>query len=352
MPASLLSLPDELLALIVDEAAGEYAPRLYKDRQRTCRALSLVNKRVGAIASGKLLEAVHAFPRTSLFHGRRLNPEQVPHASRVRALLLECFSCRGPTRDFLSFSAMRDLRLVRFENVLFEDLNKLPELRTLVLEHGTFPGGEPLIAPKLERLVLCCSHQGRAAGSAEPFTAAGCPSLRHLYLGRSNDGARPWPCAQDLIDQVDTLGLSFLHYATPSIDIDAFVTTGAPTLDKMLFNMNCSEFYEDELGQPEPRIRHLRVHADPGVCEVGWEDVAHGLLHFFPSLETLYLPLALDDSRVVLDEYLLDAVNMLVAECERARVAVVYEAAPGANGLGETYASQHFETRCRRIEAE
>ena len=59
MPSSLLSLPDELLTLVVDQALGEYAPRLYKERQATAWALSLVNRRIGAISQPRLVEVVH-----------------------------------------------------------------------------------------------------------------------------------------------------------------------------------------------------------------------------------------------------------------------------------------------------
>ncbi|GAA5997842.1 uncharacterized protein JCM10292_006851 [Rhodotorula paludigena] len=56
--ASLLDLPDELLVLIIDQALGAFLPARYKTRQQTACALSLVSRRLGALARPKVFEVV------------------------------------------------------------------------------------------------------------------------------------------------------------------------------------------------------------------------------------------------------------------------------------------------------
>ncbi|GAA5947555.1 hypothetical protein JCM3775_006798 [Rhodotorula graminis] len=349
MRTSLLSLPDELLDLVVDQALGEYAPRLYKERQDTCRALSLVNKRVGAIAQPKLVEVVHAVVYTPLGFRAQLKPEQVPRRNCVRTLWLDGVGLNGSVNGFLSFAAVRDLRLTVFREVRLEDFGLLPEIRTLVLAQGHFSSNKPLVAPKLERLVLYqCSHS-RPPRQNEGFTAAGCPSLRHLYLDVSHDG-RPWPCSQDLLDQVDTLGSPL----TDALRVrrsshSALIVSGSVALDKVLFDL---DFMDGVPDQPASRVRHLRVHADSDTWPSDWARLADNLVHRFPSLKDLYLPLAVDASRVMLGRPVLEAVRKLVANCERARVVVVYEHALSADGPAEDRAAPHFEARSRRVKAE
>ncbi|GAA5912259.1 hypothetical protein JCM8208_001315 [Rhodotorula glutinis] len=350
MPTSLLSLPDELLVVVVDHALGEYAPRLYQERQDTCRALSLVNKRVGAVAQDKLVEVVHASAFTPLNFSPQLNLEQVTRPNRVRALWLDGVGPDSPAHGFLSFAAVRDLRLTNFHGVRLRDLGQLPELRTLLLSQGRLASSKPLSAPRLERLVLYFCEQEQAAGDAEGFTAAGCPSLRHLYLGVSNDG-RPWPCAQDLIDQVDTLGSVLMDRGRVNLSCGALVVPTA-ALDKVLFDLDCDEFEPHVLRQPVPRVRHLRVYGDSAAEASYWVELADGLVYFFPSLATLCLPRACDAAQFTLGPPLLNAMRRLTAECERTRVAVVFEHAAGTNGPGELCAAPHFEARCRRIKAE
>ncbi|GAA5848540.1 hypothetical protein JCM9279_006597 [Rhodotorula babjevae] len=351
MTTSLLSLPDELLALVVDQSLVEYAPRLYKQRQETACALALVNKRIGGIAQPKLVEAVHAFTFTPFGFRPRLEPEQVPHASRVRTLWLDGVGFHSPVDGYLAFAAVRDLRLTDFHGVCLEDLSQLPELRTLLLSQGNFVSDKPLIAPKLERLVLYFCDETRPAHGVEGFTAAGCPSLRHLYLGVSDDG-RPWPCARDLVDQVDTLGSVLMDQGRVNVSYGALVVPGAAALDKVLFDLDAEGLELGVLPRPAPRVRHLRIHYGSVPQIWDWAALADGLVHFFPSLETLYLPLELDTSRVMLGRHLLLVMRRLISVCEHARVAVVFEHALGANGPGETCAAPHFEARCRRVKAE
>jgi len=135
MPTSLLSLPDELLDLVVDQALGEYAPRLYKERQETACALALVNTRVGAIAKAKLVEAVHISS-----HDIRVNVESHPamraalgsrHA--VRALSLD------PGRNFLPhgfparFGAVRHLVVKNAATLYVRGLNELKGTQSVSL---------------------------------------------------------------------------------------------------------------------------------------------------------------------------------------------------------------------------
>ncbi|GAA5947552.1 hypothetical protein JCM3775_006797 [Rhodotorula graminis] len=351
MPTSLLSLPDELLDLVVDQALGEYAPRLYKARQDTCRALSLVNKRVGAIASAKLVEVVHTFAFSRFGVPVRFKPEEAPRRNRVRTLWLHGGGRPGPTDGFLSYAAIRDLRLIDFQDVRLEDFGLLPEIRTLVLAQGHFSSNKPLVAPKLERLVLYHFSHSRRPHQNEGFTAAGCPSLRPLYLDVSHDG-RPWSCSQDLLDQVDTLGSYHLDELRVRSSYSALDVSDTAALDKVLFDVCCAGSVNGVPSEPTPRVRHLCVHADSSTPPSDWARLADGVLGSFPSLETLYLPLAVDVSRVLLERSLLDAMRKLVADCERARVVVVYEHALGALRPGEDRAAPHFEARCRRIKAE
>ncbi|GAA5848543.1 hypothetical protein JCM9279_006598 [Rhodotorula babjevae] len=352
MTTSLLSLPDELLALVVNHALGEYAPRLYQQRQETACALALVNKRVGAVTQPKLVEAVHAFASTPFGFRARLKPEQVPDASRVRALWLDGDGLDWPAHGCLSFAAVRDLRLTDFHGVRLEDLSQLPELRTLLLSQGSFVSDKPLVAPKLERLVLYFCAETRPRHGVEGFTATGCPSLRHLHLGVSDDGG-PWPCAPDLIDQVYALGSELMDHGVFGRGYGALVVSDEAALDKVLFDVRADAFETNGWAQPAPHVQHLRLYHDLTAARASdYAELADGLVHFFPSLKTLYLPLEFDASRFSLPLALSGVVHWLILECERARVAVVFEHGFGVAGPGEICAAPHFEARCRRIKAE
>jgi len=385
MSTSLLSLPDELLDIVIDQALGEYAPRLYKERQRTCRALSLVNKRVGGIAKVKLVEVVHALAFTPFGFQYRLKPEQAPDTSCVRALWLDNVGLNCPADGYLSFAAVRDLRLKDFHGVRLEDLSQLPgassshvragarerradlgsvraELRTLVLAQGDIGGDKPLIAPKLERLVLYFCDTGALEPETPPFAAAGCPALQHLHLGVS----MPVPsrfCAPDLVEAVDTLGVELLDFSRMVAPWSSLLGTDERSrmalYDKAFFDLMFVELEDLHLHEPFTDIRHLRLHIcnASATCLAAYEpaffaDLPDKLPTLFPSLKSLYLPLAFDPACVMLNRSIVDAVNELAAACARMRALVVFEHDLEAAGLGEDRASPHFEARCRRIKAE
>lgn len=130
MPSSLLVLPDGLLALIVDEALGEFASRLYKQRQAAARALALVNHRCGRVAQARLVEAVH-FEWTAECPDWRSGT--LPSPNRVRCLCLR--NAQDHARSLglalapwslVDFNALCDLRLVAVTGVILELLGQLP----------------------------------------------------------------------------------------------------------------------------------------------------------------------------------------------------------------------------------
>ena len=124
MPTSLLSLPDELLVLVVDQAIGEYAPRLYKQRQETACALALVNKRVGRIAGDKLLQAVHISFGPE-YDRDGVDISAVHESSKVHAMQVHGLHQRDRLFSFPSFASVRDLRLVGATHVNLDDVSQL-----------------------------------------------------------------------------------------------------------------------------------------------------------------------------------------------------------------------------------
>ncbi|GAA5924460.1 hypothetical protein JCM3775_005384 [Rhodotorula graminis] len=359
MPPTLLSLPDELLDLVVDQALGEFAPRLYKARQDTCRTLSLVNKRVGAIAQPKLVEVVHAFMFSQPGFRARLKLEQVPRRNRVRVLCLEGVGLNGSVDGFLSFAAVRDLRLTVFREVRLEDLGQLPELRALVLSNGSFSINKPLVAPKLERLAISSCAFNRLV-DMQALTAKGCPSLRHLYADMLPKPRPLW--TRDLVAQVETLGVELYYDYSQRPSWTSIVGPGngpedEAFFDKALFDLYSSEV--DNLPDSKRDVKHLRLHVSGTLIRVDSTPIAAQLAvlagHLstaYPALETLYLPLVLDTSRVMHQRKLVDAVEKLVAACARQHVEVVHEHGLDADVFGEDRAAPHFEARCRRIKAE
>ncbi|GAA5848488.1 hypothetical protein JCM9279_006580 [Rhodotorula babjevae] len=358
MSTSLLSLPDELLALVVDHALGEYAPRLYEERQQTACALALVNKRVGGIAQAKLLEAVHISLGTEpMVRGTQL--DKVPVPSRARALHVSGKYGRPSPFSFASFAAVRDLRMSNMTGVSLDEISQLRELRTLVLWQGTFVTSRPFVALGLKNLQLYFCDV-RSASSRVPFTATGCPEVENLYLACAFDGT-PWPVDDSLLDQVDSLGLEMFDGETEMGRLASALRSGLASkealLEKTLFDL-----LSDEIGfllRPVKGIKHVRIHAatllsghDSAPHAGRFANLADAIDDAFPSLETLYLPLALDTSHVMLHRYMRSALTDLVDACARQRVEIVFEHALDADELGEDRASPHFEARCRRIKAE
>ncbi|GAA5903712.1 hypothetical protein JCM8208_006556 [Rhodotorula glutinis] len=357
MPTSLLSLPDELLALIVDEAVGEYAPKLYKQRQETCRALSLVSKRVGAVAQVKLLEAVH-LPFGTLYELTSAQVDKVLTPGRARALFIASISRRAFMFDIATFAAVRDLRLSSLRSIRLDDIAQLPELRVLVLSECELVASRPVFALKLERLVLYfCDVEIRSC--SRPFAVAGCPRLEHLYLAVPHDSA--CSVSDGLLARVDALGLELLDVGndiggwTSALTADA-VSRGA-LLDETLFDLLSGEI--NVLPMHVEDVKHLRVHVEP-TCTTHdsapdaerLADLADLLEATFPSLKTLYLPVALDNSHVMHHRHMHSAMTALVNACARQHVEIVFEHALNADDSGEDRASPHFEARCGGIKAE
>ncbi|GAA5848491.1 hypothetical protein JCM9279_006581 [Rhodotorula babjevae] len=287
MTTSLLSLPNELLVLVVDQALGEYAPRSYKQRQQTACALALVNKRIGAIASDKLLEAVHIW--FGLGHEEDATPrlDQVPHPTKVRALHHGSRFPHECALDFTSFAAICDLRLTHLVRVHLDDIAELPV--HLI--------GEPIY------------------GSRLPSDRDGL--VRDITAGAlSKEAFREKALFDLLLDVVDLL----------------------------------PDRAED--------VKHLRVHVTAlgtrydSACAERIRDLADVLDTAFPHLETLYLPLALDTSHVMLHRHVGNALTSILRKCARRRIVIVFEQDLDADKPGEDRAAPHFEARCRRIKAE
>ena len=127
--SSLLSLPDELLAHVVDQALDEYAPRLYEERQATARALSLVNWRVGAISQPRLVEVMHVeckrglgpSPSRGRLHVNGVHILRVSHPPTFYGGPLERVLAPLSLTDF---DALRDLRLVRVSGVQLKQISR------------------------------------------------------------------------------------------------------------------------------------------------------------------------------------------------------------------------------------
>ncbi|GAA5848537.1 hypothetical protein JCM9279_006596 [Rhodotorula babjevae] len=320
MTTSLLSLPDELLDLVVDQALGEFAPRLYEQRQETACALALVNKRVGGIAQQKLLEAVYLAPCTlEAQQDMALDGSQQP--SRIRAMYLEVAHPRLVGRHL-----HRDSALPR------------PETRRLILYFCDFNG---------------------YPSDVGPFLVAGCPSLENLFLGLS--GHAQQVVCEGLLAQVHTLGVDIFDAAGDTDPWKNVIPNDAVSkealLDKTLFDVLSGEISE-RLERVE-ETKHLCIHADLSRVKpdsarnaVWLIDLATKLDVALPALETLYLPRALDTSRVMLHQFMRNALTRLVSACARRRVEVIFEHALGADEQSEDRASPHFEARCRRVKAE
>ena len=229
------------------------------------------------------------------------------------------------------------------------------ELRTFVLAHGTVVMGRPFVAAKLARLCVyfCDFDKG---SSSRPFTASGCPSLQHVFLGFTREES-PGPVDDSLLFQVGTLGVELFDSSTDAGGMGRALTASAVSnqalLEKALFDLLSSE--ADLLFDVVGDAKHLRVHvmtdfSAPHADRIA--DLADVLDVAFPHLETLYLPLALDTSHVMLFRDMRSALTKLVDACAQRRVEVVFEHDLDADQAGEDRASPHFEGRCRRIKAE
>ncbi|BGP39763.1 hypothetical protein JCM10449v2_003714 [Rhodotorula kratochvilovae] len=258
MSSSLLSLPDELLAHIVDEALGEYAPRFYKQCQDTARALCLVNKRIGAIAQDKIVEATHlewmpwdntpAFACSSEMH----------HKTRQLRLQSPQYEHHSLSPTFLPpFHSLRDLRLVHVHGVQLDQIVHLAELRNLVLVRSGYSASVPLVAPKLARITLFfCLEDVYVPEPNHLLGSVGCPSLRHLYLGRSNrhDSALS---TRDLVAQLDNLDVAHFDDCEETATWRRMNLDDA-TLDKVLFD--CTWYETSLLDEDTSEPRHVRLH--------------------------------------------------------------------------------------------
>ncbi|BGP47800.1 hypothetical protein JCM10450v2_003665 [Rhodotorula kratochvilovae] len=298
MSSSLLSLPDELLAHIVDEALGEYSAKVYKQRQDTARALCLVNKRIGAIAQDKIVEAVHCSCKFG-------EDDPSPACSRDMHRKTRHLRLQYPQHKHLSlsptflppFHAIRDLRLVEVYGVQLEQISKLPELRNLALHCVSYHTSAALIALRLSRLSL-------------------------YYCVEDID--------LDLLERLDDLTLELVD-ERESTKSWRRMDIASTTLEKVLFDCVWYELQmlEDDITEP----RHVRIYDIEGTHGEGHvdylvaccRDLASRVFAIFPNLCTLYLPRALDISFVAHDRDTTGLIRDLASTCGAAGIEVVFE---------------------------
>ncbi|GAA5939436.1 hypothetical protein JCM3775_001711 [Rhodotorula graminis] len=356
--SSLLSLPDELLALVVDQALGEFAPRLYKTRLDGVRALSLVNKRVRAVAQDELLKAVHiSIGRDE--DAAAVGDELVVRGTVARARALSMGRLRvteGIMRapQFLSsFRGLRRLWLVRVHGVRVEDINQLQELRELVFAQVDLVVSRPLALSRLTSLDLFFNTlTGR-----QSLVGNGLPVLQHLFIGQAVHDAHKFG-DRDLFSRTSTLAFELQS------------TDGAPgawsnlgldkaTLDKALFDFLPAEV--DLLGarRVEVDVQYVRVYQfsmnncySPGELASQLDDLADRLHDIFPALVSLYIAADLDPQHVMLPRAVADAMSALATACRLKGAELVYEGSFDEYVVGESRRSAHFEARCKRVEAE
>ncbi|GAA5848546.1 hypothetical protein JCM9279_006599 [Rhodotorula babjevae] len=360
MPTSLLSLPDELLTLVVDQAIGDHAPRLYKERQQTARALALVNKRIGAVGGDKLLDVV-------AFSGGRANgimSHRAMHAAlrsprHVRALYVAGGQV-GPPAPSAGLPAPSDPLLG--VTVVIADpaelriswINKLEELRELQLIKVAVVPDAPLECHKLARLSFhgCTLVRSRTVPAAL-LTTSGCPLLRHLHLAGANLStfATKYPpvlLGHGVSDQLDSLRFYFEDERRCNIPWPALCPKD-PALDRALF---VSPLHPWAKGLVMcPAVRHVHVRNDyPAGSPLPRLDLAYitsNLGVLLPDLETLYLPAELAPDPALHGSARDVAFDDFIAACAARRIEVVW-----VDSAKERFAGAHFEARCRRIKAE
>ncbi|BGP47826.1 hypothetical protein JCM10450v2_003691 [Rhodotorula kratochvilovae] len=361
MPPSLLSLPNELLAHIVDAALGEYAPRLYQQRQDTARALRFVNKRIGAIVRGKKVEAVEGFCRRAVFPRRTsvLDKCLLRAVNKRRYLLANgegSTRCDLPTRFWKCCGRqLRDLRLVGFHGLQLEAISQLPVLSTLILERVEVVASQPLVAPHLKQLGLSsCDYSTTLPTAVALVDTPGCPALRAImYAARSHPDDISQLCSPAVLDQVDFLSVELRaqdgasqDWAFPNLPPRYFSTT---LVDLDLLDLGASRgVFQD--------VQHLRLY----YCNSFYRHVdATNLWYYaqrlgdrFPSLQSLYLPRVLDPARLDDDLGLQAAVKALEDACRVLDAEVVFEHEAVTHGQGEDVHSPHFAARCRRLKSE
>ncbi|BGP39809.1 hypothetical protein JCM10449v2_003760 [Rhodotorula kratochvilovae] len=323
MSSSLLSLPDELLEHIVDEALGEYEPRLYKQRQDTARSLCLVNRRIGVVAQGKIVEAA----QLGRFH------EQHP----VKALQ-------------------------RLPDAVTRQVRHYLDLRKLVLSDTYLSSSTPLVAPHLVDLSLQDCHFVHSAAAPTPFlNTTACPRLRYLTLAELEDNCAPL-FAPELFGQVHCLYFNLSTCTRQEhweVDRWRDLNLSTSSLEKALFGLSFSELADTPHVIREVKHAHIFQNVDLNDCidsddedEEGpcwpyytFQGVLASVEELFPELQTLYLASALDPTGA-------SRGRATTVTLGGRQVVVVFEASDYTGDTFDNRASPHFEARCRRLQRE
>ena len=374
--SSLLALPGEILALVVDQALGEYAPRLHKKRLEIIRAISLVNKRMRAIALRELVTATNTTiddDQDAAAIGGELDELRAP--ARARAVSVGWPQETGtPMRvpQFLwSFCALRRLWLVRASRISIEDLNQLhgtwdhavrvtcnksdpstlpAELHELVLARVDIDVGRPLALSRLKTLTLFFANLVLEDDHTGAHILAGdsLPVLQHLFIGQSPDEAA-YLADGDLIARTSALGFELLSLdeepgTWQSMGLDEAI------LDKALFDFVPAEIAL--LERADVDLLHVRVYEfnkdnyDPlHKLAAQLDELSDRLFAVFPALKTLYVPADFDPAGVMLSKAFADTMGLLALSCAERGVELIFEAPRSAYVVGESRRSAHFEAR-------
>ncbi|GAA5906310.1 hypothetical protein JCM6882_002698 [Rhodosporidiobolus microsporus] len=355
-PLTLLDLPNELLALIVDLAIPDYSvePGAYSERCKTGRHLSLVCRALRPLAQAKLREACEDAPFA------RSDGHLAPELKRdLRSVsIYEETSLDDLSTMLIGCTALRDLSVSWHEEMDLSLLAGLAGLQRLMFFSVS------VIAPRpfsFNSLVEFSCHTSYAHTNHPLITLdrSSFPKLQALGLDNyqinlSEDGPALSP-ADDLLAALTCVVFRSSHaLMTSSLDYLH------PYSDKVL-----REFDTDKLGRLTQEVvdafshfQHLRLWAKGYELDHAWflnnecrymqddevQDVITGLVDLaneldrrpptFVSLKSLYLPTKLDpdlpsDPRTGdLSPRLQPGRDQLLAACRSAQVAVFFEVHP------------------------
>ncbi|GAA6051369.1 hypothetical protein JCM3770_004506 [Rhodotorula araucariae] len=304
---------------------------MYKERQYTARALSLVNKRIGAIVQREIVEVVHLRWKNDEDQPTFACSTEMHRKTRRLFVNVPWARERALSPSFLPpFHVLCDLRLFYVYGGHLGQISQLSELRNLLLVRGAYCAWAPLVAPKLAHLTLSiCTADVAFAEPSRLLDSSGCPSLRSLYLGRWNPDV-PALCTTDLLEQLDNLGMELFDEKGRMGSWTRMNLDGA-LLDKAL--VDCAWQNVDLLEDNTKGPRHFRIYDTDG------------------DLRTLYLPRILDFPCSPPYAILYGAARRLTTTCSTADVEVVFEDCDLFRA-GESRESTHFAARCRRVESE
>ncbi|GAA5826343.1 hypothetical protein JCM3770_000130 [Rhodotorula araucariae] len=294
----------------------------------TARALSLVNKRIGAIVQREIVEVVHLRWKNDEDQPTFACSTEMHRKTRSLFVNIPWDRERALSPTFLPpFHALCDLRLVYVRGVHLEWISQLPELRNLLLFRGAYCACAPLVAHKLAHLTLSfCTADVAFAEPSRLLDSSGCPSLRSLYLGRWNPDVLAL-CTTDLLEQLDNIGMELFDEKGPMGSWTWMNLDGA-LLDKAL--VDCAWQNVDLLEDNTKGPRYFRIYdTDVGsrshylanCCR----DLANRLHDIFPDLRSLHLPRILNVPCSNHPTILSGAARHLTTTCSDADVEVVFE---------------------------